>query len=212
MKDKKKKILIWFKIYDLMYMYANDEQKEKFNELINNAHLFYAADSDSYQSALERVYDDQVRMLPEGTDCTEDAIEYIVTDLNLESGLITASDCQIIGPEKLKELLLGENANKSPINYNQMNNEMKPMTEEDIEQMVHKLPGRVGEQLKGLMGAIDEVNETAGEIFARYAAQCDALGVDKEQAKAEAAQYMNGNMPAAEFIAPVGILDDLKKI
>jgi hypothetical protein len=195
-----------------MYMYANDEQKEKFNELTDSADLFYAADKDSYQSALERVYDDQVRMLPEGTDCTEDAIEYIVTDLNLESGLITASDCEIIGPEKLKELLLGENANKNPISYNQMNDEMKPMTAEDIEQMTHKLPGRVGEQLKGLMGAIDEVNETAGEIFARYAEQCDSLGVDKEQAKVEAEQYMKGGVPAAEFVAPVNILDDLKKI
>lgn len=208
--EQKGKVLIWFKIYDLMYMYANDTQKEEFNSLVDSVDLIYAADSDSYQSALERVYEDCVRKLPDGIESTQEAAEYIASDFNLDPPKFETWD--IIGPEKLKELLLGEDANKNPIEYSQMNDQMKPMTADDIEDMAEKLPGRVGEQLKGLMGAIDEVNETASEIFARYAAQCDELGVSKDQAKEEANQYMQGGIPAAEFVAPVNILDDLKRI
>tara|TARA_B100002019_G_scaffold281256_1_gene285111 strand:- start:884 stop:1519 length:636 start_codon:yes stop_codon:yes gene_type:complete len=208
--EQKGKVLIWFKIYDLMYMYANDIQKEEFNSLVDSVDLIYAADSDSYQSALERVYEDSVRKLPDGIESTQEAAEYIASDFNLDPPKFETWD--IIGPEKLKELLLGEDANKNPIEYSQMNDQMKPMTADDIEDMAEKLPGRVGEQLKGLMGAIDEVNETASEIFARYAAQCDELGVSKDQAKEEANQYMQGGIPAAEFVAPVNILDDLKRI
>ena len=208
--EQKGKVLIWFKIYDLMYMYANDIQKEEFNSLVDSVDLIYTADSDSYQSALERVYEDSVRKLPDGIESTQEAAEYIASDFNLDPPKFETWD--IIGPEKLKELLLGEDANKNPIEYSQMNDQMKPMTADDIEDMAEKLPGRVGEQLKGLMGAIDEVNETASEIFARYAAQCDELGVSKDQAKEEANQYMQGGIPAAEFVAPVNILDDLKRI
>ncbi len=207
--EENKTIMIWFKIYDLMYMYSNDSQKEDFNSLVDKVDIFYAADKESFQSACERVYDDQVRLLPEEVDNTEDAEAYIKTDLMLESDL---TNLDIISPERVKTELLGDEVNNSPMEYSQMNNEIKPMTPQDLEEAAERLPGRIGEQLKGLMGAIDEVNEDASEIFARYASECDSIGVDKEQAKSEAEQYMKGNIPAAEFVAPVAILDNLKNL
>ena len=201
--------MIWFKIYDLMYMYANDTQKDDFNSLVDRVDIFYAADKESYQSACERAYEDQVRMLPEEIDNTEDAEAYIKTDMLLDADV---TNLDIISPERMKTELLGEEANKGPMTYSQMNNDMKPMTPQDLEEAAERLPGRIGEQLKGLMGAIDEVNENASEIFARYAAECDALGVGKDQAKEEAEQYMKSNIPAAEFVAPVAILDNLKNL
>ena len=207
--EKEKKIMIWFKVYDLMYMYANDVQKDDFNSLVDKVDIFYAADKESYQSACERAYENQVRMLPEEIDNTEDAEAYIRTDMLLESDI---TNLDIISPERMKTELLGEEANKGPMAYSQMNNDMRPMTPQDLEEAAEKLPGRIGEQLKGLMGAIDEVNENASEIFARYAQECDNIGVGKDQAKQEAELYMKGNIPASEFVAPVAILDNLKKL
>lgn len=204
-----KKVMIWFKIYDLMYMYANETQKNDFNAIVDSIDIFYAADSDSYESACERVYENQVRMLPEEIDNTDDAEAHIKADMLLEEDV---TELDIIGPERMKSELLGDEANQGPITYSQMNNEMRPMTPQELNEAADQLPGRIGEQLRGLMGAIDEVNETASEIFAEYARKCDELGIDKDQAKDEASQYMKGQIPAAEFVAPVAILDNLKNI
>lgn len=209
MEKQKKTIMIWFKVYDLMYMYSNDAQKDDFNTLVNTADIFYAADKESYQSACERVYDDQVRLLPEGTESTEDAEVYIKADLMLEESV---SDIEIIGPEKVKSEFIGDQSNRGPIEYNKMNSDMGALNPEDLDEMAEKLPGRIGDQLKGLMGAIDEVNQTAEEIFEQYALKCKDEGITEDQAKQEASEYMKGEIPAAEFVAPVGILDSLKEI
>ena len=215
--ENTKQIMIWFKIYDLMYMYADETQKKDFDALVDSVDIFYAADKDSYQSALERAYEDQVKIMPEGIDNTEDAEAHIKADIVLNCEKIGVEwdpldevnlDIEIIGPERVKAELLGGQVNNAPMNFNQMTHNVSEATPEDFD----KLPGRVGEQLKGLLGAIEEVHETAGQIYAQYVDKCLEMDIDKEQAKSEAAEYMKGQIPAAEFVAPVAILDNLKDI
>lgn len=212
---QKKTVMIWFKVYDLMYMYSNDTQKDDFNALVNKADIIYAADKESYQSACERVYDDKVRILPEGIDNTEDATEAIKSDLlryEITDYVGFSDEIEIITPERVKAEFLGDKSNRGPIEYNKMNGDLGPLDPEELDEMAEKLPGRIGEQLKGLVGAIDEVNQTAEEIFQQYALKCKAEGIEEAQAKEEASEYMKGKIPAAEFVAPVGILDSLKDI
>ena len=62
------------------------------------------------------------------------------------------------------------------------------------------------------MEAIEEVNDNASSIFAHYVEEAASQGISKEQAKEEAESYMKGQIPAAEFIAPVAILDNLRDL
>lgn len=209
------KVLIWFKAYDLMYMYANEEQKKHFDNIVNSAEILFVPDDsgDSYKSACERIYDDHVLILPPDVDNTEDAKAFIADKLLF--GPDDGHKYEILGPEDLKKELLGEEIDANPINFAQMNNVKKglqEMSEEEMEEQIERMPGRIGEQLKGLMGAIEEVNDNASGIFARYCEEAANQGISKEQAKEEAEQYMKGEIPAAEFIAPVAILDNLKEI
>ena len=77
------KVLIWFKAYDLMYMYANEEQKKHFDNIVNSAEILFVPDDggDSYKSACERIYDDQVLILPPDVDNTADAKIFIADKL-----------------------------------------------------------------------------------------------------------------------------------
>jgi len=202
------KIMIWFKAYDLMYMYADDSQKQDFNNLVDSIDRFYAADDDSYQSACERVYDDKVRMLPEEINNTADATAHIKAELLLEEDV---TNLDIIGPERLKSELLGD-SDDAPVEYSDMGKDLRKMTNEEVEDAVERMPGRIGEQMKGLMEAIEEVNDNASSIFTHYVEESASRGISKEQAKEEAEAYMTGEIPAAEFIAPVAILDNLKDL
>ena len=205
--------LVWFKVYDYMYIYADEAQKEIFDELASNADLLYTPDDDeSYQSALEREYEENVRKLPSDVDNTEDARISINTDFIDEMHNGSISEIKVIGPEEVRSALLGDEKD-APFDYSEINMMgNQPMTEEQFHNAAENLPGRIGDKLRGLVGAIDEVNREANEIFGRYIQESEEQGLTEDQAKTEAKSYMQGKIPAAEFIAPVGILDALKDL
>ena len=207
--ENKTTVLVWFKVYDYMYMYADEAQREVFDKLANSADLLFTPDQESYQSALEREYEEKVMLLDKDTDNTEDAKSDIAAKLGRP-----ISELNILGPEEMRDALVGDSKDDS-FDYseiNMMGKQIGPMTEEDFIKKTENLPGRIGEKLKELVGSIDEVNQEANEIFGRYISESEDQGIDSEQAKKEAKSYMTGEIPAAEFIAPVLILDELRNL
>ena len=205
--EDKTTVLVWFKVYDYMYMYADNAQRETFDKIANNADFLFTPDDESYQSALEREYEEKVRKLDPEVDNTEQAKDDIAANLGR-----LKSELNIIGPEEMRNSLMG-GSKDDPFDYSEINMMGKqPMTEEDFNKTAENLPGRIGEKLRELVGSIDEVNQEANEIFGRYISESQDQGIDEEQAKNEAKSYMTGEIPAAEFIAPVLILDELRNL
>lgn len=194
-------ILIWFQIYDDMYRMCDEEQKEKFDNLVDAVDMLYTVDDESHQSALERVYSDQVSKLPADITNTEDAVSWLNTKYDDYLFVNT------LGPDEVKErIAYPDDSELSDIIHRVAGDEQMDMPDPD------SLPGRIGHQIKELVNSINEVNDDARAIFDRYVTECQEAGVGVDQAKKEARSYMEGEIPAAEFVAPVALLDDLKKL
>jgi hypothetical protein len=174
--------------------------QEALSILLDDCDYIFAIDEESLRSLEMLVPASKAKLMPSYTNNQESFESWIKE----ESG---RDDIEFIGYAEMAEATgfsVSEEEDDKKIVIS------KEKGQEMAEEMRRRLTPGMRDALDTLGSEMQDLEIQRESLKEMYIMQCQEQGLEQEQSRKEAQQFMTTDIPAEEFIAPVGVLQPLK--